>query len=70
MEERRHHARLEMNDVRARIGRITPAQKAFLSIHDPQLLQTVLSMQAQLGQSANMQVNPNRPYYSQSFAYV
>jgi hypothetical protein len=54
MEERRQHARLEMDDVRARIGRITPKQKAFLSIHEPQLLKAVLSMQAQLGQSANM----------------
>jgi hypothetical protein len=54
MEERRQNAKREMDEVRVRNGRITPKQKEFLSIHDPQLLKTVFSMQGQLGQSVRM----------------
>jgi len=54
MEERRQNAKREMDGVRVRNGRITPKQKEFLSINDPELLQTVLSMQGQLGESVKM----------------
>jgi hypothetical protein len=54
MEERRQNAKREMDGVRVRNGRITPKQKEFLSIHDPELLKTVVSMQGQLGQSVRM----------------
>jgi hypothetical protein len=54
MEERRRNAKREMDEVRIRNGRITPKQKEFLSIYNPDLLKTVVSMQEQLGQSVRM----------------
>ena len=71
MEERRQNAKREMDGVRVRNGRITPKQKEFLSIHDPELLETIISMQGQLGQSVMLYVSSRRYLYcSQSLAYT
>ena len=54
MDERRQNAKREMDKLRVSNGRITPKQKEFLSIHEPEILQAVISMQGQLGQSVRM----------------